>query len=135
MEENIIGTCIDLAQPVFEKAVILAAEYTKKCNREILTSQDMEYALKYCVMNVVGEDVGSIIPEAYDSDDSDEEEGSVARDLSLRDKDQEPEVFTRYSGDDPKMNAVNQAYDTWDQWEPTNPLEKMMYDSVKKLSQ
>jgi len=109
----------------------LAAEYTKKCNREILTSQDMDYALKYCVMNVVGEDVGSIIPEAYDSDDSDEEEGGQSQATGT----EEPEVFTRYSGDDPKMNAVNLAYDTWDQWEPTNPLERMMYDSVKKLSQ
>lgn len=128
MEENIIGTCIDLAQPVFEKAVILAAEYTKKCKREIMTSQDMEYALKYCVMNVVGQDVGSIIPEAYesesDSDESDEPNTS-----------EEEEVFTRYSGDDEKMNAVNQAYDMWENWKPTNPMEQMMYDSVKKISQ
>jgi hypothetical protein len=28
------------------------------------------------------------------------------------------------------MNMVNQAYDTWDQWEPSNPLEKILKNSI-----
>ena len=112
MEENIIQTCIEFCQPVFEKSVIIAAQYAKACNREVMTQQDMEYAMRYCVMNTVGQDKGSIMPEAYESDDEDIDEMELVEDAE--------NTFTRYEGDDEQMNAVNQAYDTWDTWEPTN---------------
>ncbi len=127
MEEEIIQTCIDFMQPVMEKSVIFAAKYAKACNRDIMTGQDVEYATRYCIMNKVGEDKGSIIPEAYESDSDEEELPEEVEGVE--------DTFTRYQGDDEQMNAINEAYDTWDTWEPTNPLEKIMYNSLKKISQ
>jgi hypothetical protein len=124
MEDQIIESSINIMLPVLTKAVVLAGHYSKKCNRNTMTGQDMSYALKYCVRTKVGETIGIEHPELFDESDSDES------DVELVDEDDEP--FTRYTGDDELMNAVNSATDTWDEWEPQNPTERMLKDAVDK---
>lgn len=122
MEDQIIQTSMEIILPVMEKATLLAAEYTKACGRQTLTAQDMKYALMYCSRNEIGKTIG--IPDMSSSSSDDEEDMETV--------DEEDEPFTRYSGDDPLMNAVNEAHDTWSQWEPQNPAEQMLKNAVDK---
>ena len=124
LENQIISAATDIIQPVIEGAMILAGQYCKACGRNTLTGQDVQYAMKYAAQNFVGKQIGTLFPE----DEDEEEDESDSEELV----DEEDEPFTRYSGDDKLMNDINQANDTWDQWIPTNPTERMLKDSVDK---
>lgn len=122
MMERYISDMFSIIQPVIEKSALLAAEYCKACGRDVILSEDMEYAMKYCAMNTVGQTIGSIIPDIYDEEESDEEVEEV-----------DPEdcpPFVRYSGSDPDFIQVNEAYDRWDSWIPQNPTEKLLKNAV-----
>lgn len=125
MENQIIESAINVIQPVWESAMVLAGEYRKKCNREILTGDDFKYALKYSAMNLVGKHIGTLFPELQDEEDDDSLD-----DIETVDEDDEP--FTRYVGDDKLMNDINEAVDTWDSWEPASSIETMLKDAVDK---
>ena len=125
MDNPIIESAINVIQPVWECAMVLAGEYRKKCNREILTGDDFKYALKYSAMNLVGKHIGTLFPELEDEEDDDSVE-----DIETVDEDDEP--FTRYVGDDKLMNDINEAVDTWDAWEPISSIETMLKDAVDK---
>lgn len=110
--------------PVMEKATLLSAEYAKACGRDVIVSEDMEYAMKYCAMYKVGETIGSTMPEIYDEELSGDDEEI---------EDVEPEdcpEFVRYSGTDPIFNQVNEAVDHWDMWVPQNPTEEMLKNAI-----
>lgn len=125
MEDRYIGAALACLLPVIEKAGLLAAEYTKKTGRKVLTATDMDYAMKYCARFKVGESLGPQHPDIWDSDsDSDLEE--------IQTVDETEEPFIRYSGDDPLMKAVNDSHDTWDQWVPVSPIEHMLKDAIDK---
>ena len=113
---------IDMITPVMEGAMITAAHYTKACGRNTVTAVDVKYGMRYCAQNVAGKQIGTMFPELQDSDDSDES------DIEEVDEDDEP--FTRYSGDDELMIAINKSYDEWDTWEPYSPFEKMVKSAV-----
>lgn len=125
MLEQYIETMTNIILPVIEKSTLLAAEYSKACGRDIILPEDMEYAMKYCAMHTVGQTIGSIMPEIYDEELSDEEiEGE---------EDVEPEDcpnFVRYSGTDQNFIQVNEAYDRWDSWVPQNPTEQILKNAI-----
>ena len=125
MESRIIKSATDLIQPVFESALVLAGYYVKACGRTTITSQDVQYSLKYCSRNMVGKHIGTLFPDDEDDSGSDSDDSVVEVD-----EDEEP--FTRYSGEDKIMNDINQAVDTWDTWIPESPIERMLKDSVDK---
>ena len=128
MEDALIKSSIDILMPVMESAIVLAGEYSKKCERTLLTAGDMKYALRYCARNVTGNHIGTLFPELnYDEQDSDEEETEIETVET-----EDDEVFTRYSGDDQLMNSVNESHDTWDQWEPQTTAETMLKDAIDK---
>lgn len=122
MDNDIVETAIDLVTPVAEGSIVLAAEYAKACGRQSMTGEDVKYALKYCARNMVGKHIGTLFPEDSDSDS----------DSDIEVVDEEDEPFTRYTGDNQLMNEVNQAVDSWDSWEPTNPIECMLRESINK---
>jgi hypothetical protein len=128
MEDEIIKTATDIIQPVFESSLILAGHYVKQCQRNTITSQDVQYCLKYCARNMVGKHIGTLFPEEEEEsdDESDVSEGSITE----VDEDEEP--FVRYDGDDKLMSDIHQAVDTWDTWVPESPIEVMLKDSVDK---
>jgi hypothetical protein len=115
----------EIITPVLESAMILAAEYAKKTGRDSITSLDLEYAMKYCARYTVGKEVGSLFPEVYDESESDED------DLEIVDENLEENRFRRYEGDDPFMTGVNAAFDTWDEWTPTNLVEQLLKASIE----
>jgi len=128
MEDQIMDSAVNIILPVMESAMVLAAEYSKACNRTFVTSMDMKYALRYCAINVTGRQVGSLFPEIYEKEsDSDEDD-----DLEIVEEAEDD--FTRYEGENELYIRVNEAYDAWDEWEPHSPVEKMLKDAVNKNS-
>jgi hypothetical protein len=121
MEDEIINTSLDILLPVIESAMVLGGEYAKKSGRDTLTGTDLEYALKFCARHVTGKHIGTLFPELQQDSESDSE-GS--------DSDSEEPPFTRYIGDDETLNKVNECYDTWNEWVPTNPTEQMLKKSI-----
>ena len=120
--ESYIKSMVDIIQPVMEQSVVLAAEYSNACGRDVVLPEDMEYALKYCAMNLVGRTIGSIAPEVYETDIDDDDDVEV-------DEEDCPQ-FVRYSGDDPKYIQINDAYDGWNEWVPQNPTEQLLKNTI-----
>jgi histone H3/H4 len=121
--EDFLKKAIDIVTPVLESSMILAAHYTKACGRNTVTAQDVKYSMRFCARELVGKHIGTLFPELQDSD-----EDSECSDVEEVDEDEEP--FTRYEGLDPQLVAVNQAYDTWSEWVPTSPIEKLLKNAV-----
>ena len=120
--DNMIQTMFDLIQPVLEKGMILAGQYAKACGRDTMLDEDVEYAMKYCIMYKVGESSGSIF---QDEDDIEVEE----EEIEIVDPEDCPE-FKRYSGADSQMKRVNDAYDGWKDWEPESPIQEILKNAL-----
>ena len=113
---------MNIITPVLEKSLLLACKYSKACGRDVVLAQDVEYASKYCAMHTVGQDIGSVLEL---DDDDDDDDGDDVEEVEEGEGD-----FTRYEGDDALMQAVNDAYDRWDAWEPTIPVEIMFKNAI-----
>ena len=123
---QMVEAAINVITPVMESTAIYAGKYATACGRDFITGDDMKYAMRYCAMTMVGKHSGSLFPEIYD-----EESSSSEDEIEIMEEDEE-HFFTRYTGDDEVMNDINKAYDTWDEWEPYSPIEKMLQDAVNK---
>jgi len=121
--EAIIKSAFDLLTPVLESSMILAAHYVKACNRSTVTSWDIKYSMRFCARNLVGKHIGTLFPELQDG--AEDDSGS---DIEEVDEDDEP--FTRYQGTEQQLLDVNECYDTWDQWVPTNTVEKWLKNAI-----
>src|SRR6056300_584273 len=108
-EESQQQALIGILLPVLERSMVLAAEYSKACGRNTVLPEDMEYAIKYCVMYTVGQNIGSLFPEIYD---------------------EESPPFERYAGEDTTFKQMNEAYDRWEQWVPQSPVEEMLKNAI-----
>lgn len=114
----------DILTPVLEASIVLAAHYVKCCGRDIVTKEDLQYALKYNAMNNVGTHIGTLFPEIYDEESSDEDESFVTDDDC---------EFTRYTGNDEWCLKMNKAYDEWEQWNPSGPAEVALKNSIDSI--
>ena len=123
MIDQYIDTMTNLLMPVMERSTILAAEYSKACGRDTLLPEDWEYAIKYCAMYTVGQDVGSLFPEIYEEEEEEEEDMPIV-------SEEECPPFERYAGSDPTFLLMNEAYDRWNSWEPQNPTEQMLKNAI-----
>ena len=132
MAERYISSMIEIMLPVVERATVLACEYSKACGRDVLLPEDMEYAIKYCAMHTVGQTTGSLFPELWEEEGSDEDEMDVEEvdieDEEIPEEDCPP--FVRYEGPDNTFNMMNDAYDRWDQWVPQSPAEELIKKAV-----
>lgn len=72
--EDYMNAMVGIVMPVLEQSVVIAAEYSKACGRDVILSEDVEYASRYCAMHKVGQVTGSLFPDVYDEEDSDEED-------------------------------------------------------------
>lgn len=119
---SLVESAIDIIKPVLENAMVLSGHYAKARGSDIVTSKDVEYCMKYCAMHTVGQHIGSLFPEIYDSDDSEEEEFEV--------EEENEEDFEPYTGSNVAMNAITEAYNAWDEWIPTNPSEQLLKNAI-----
>lgn len=126
MDNSIIQAADNLIRPVMESAIVLASHYCKKSGRDIVTGEDMDYAMKFCARNVLGTHLGTLYPEIYEDED---EEGDD-EDYEVVEDDEEDTPFSRYSGDDEMMNKVNECWDTWTEWEPREPAAQMLKRAI-----
>jgi hypothetical protein len=126
--DELIKSAVDILTPVMEGSMVLAAHYAKACGRDTVTALDVKYAMRYGARNMVGKHFGTLFPELQGSD-SDSGSGSGSG-SDMEEVDEAEEPFTRYTGSDPQLLAVNEAYDTWDQWEPHSPVEKMLKNAI-----
>jgi hypothetical protein len=129
MENQIIQAATEIIQPVMESAIIVAGHYSKACGRNTITSQDVQYALKYSARNLVGKHVGTLFPE---DEEEGESSGGDEDDDSIEEVDEDEEPFVRYSGEDSLMKDIHIAVDTWESWIPVSPIEIMLKDSLDK---
>jgi len=120
--EQVQDSAINIIQPIFERSMVLAAEYAKACGRDMVVGEDLEYAMKYCAMNEVGKKMGTYFPEIYE-ESSDEDEDDI-------DFEDEEIPFTRYTGREYKFVKMNMAYDNWNTWEPKNPSELLLKNAI-----
>lgn len=127
MEQSYLTTCSELIKPVFEMALVVAAKYCKATGRSCVTSKDMEYGLKFSARKVLGIQKESLFPEIYD------EESSDSGDEDEESSDSEEE-FVRYEGDDETMNIINEMHDTWEAWEPENPIGYSLKNAIDSCS-
>jgi hypothetical protein len=123
MAEEYVKSMIDILLPVMEKGMLFASEYSKACGRDIVLPEDLEYAIKYCAMYTVGQDIGTLFPDLYNEEDSDEDDIE-----EVDDEDCPP--FERYTGSDERFILINQAYDRWESWVPQNPTEQMLKNAI-----
>lgn len=124
LSSQMVQSAIDIITPVLENAVVLSGQYAKACGRNVILSKDMEYCMKYCAMNTVGDQIGSYFPEIYTEEESDNEDEIVEV------VDDEDEMFEPYSGNEELFKRINAAYDAWEAWKPTNPSEEMIKNAI-----
>ena len=72
----------EIFKPVFESAVVLASHYCKKCQRSTVTPQDMRLGMKYAVRYITGRHVGSLFPEVYEGESSDDDTKNMLETLA-----------------------------------------------------
>jgi hypothetical protein len=125
MAEEYIKSMTDIMLPVMEQAVLLAGEYCKACGREdTILPEDMEYAMKYCAMYTVGQQIGTMFPEIYEDDDDDDDEDIE----DVPSEDCPP--FVQYTGEDTRFIQMNEAVERWDSWVPQSPIEQMLKNAI-----
>jgi hypothetical protein len=125
MVEEYIKSMTDIMLPVMEQAMLLAGEYCKACGREVILPEDMEYAMKYCAMYTVGQQIGTMFPEIYENDDQEDDEDDI--------EDVPPEdcpPFIKYTGEDIRFIQMNEAAERWDSWVPQSPIEQMLKNAI-----
>lgn len=128
MVDQYIETMTNILIPVLEKSTKFAVEYSKACGRDVLLPEDWEYAIKYCAMYTVGEDIGPMFPEIYDQCESDDEEIPTV-------PPEECPPFERYTGQEQLFVQMNEAFDRWSNWIPQNPTEEMLKNAIDSNEQ
>jgi len=124
---QIESAAMDLFLPVMESAVVLAGHYCKACKRSMISANDINYGLMYAARNVAGKQIGSLYPEAYDGESSDEDEDEESE--------EEDEPWSRYEGTEDDMAVkMNECASTWSSWSPENPTERALKNAVDKNS-
>jgi hypothetical protein len=123
---EMMQTMLGIIQPVFEQGIVLAAEYCKACGRDVMLDEDIEYAMKYCIMHKVGQQVGSIFGEEnnFSVDEEEEEE-----EIEVVPVDELPK-FQRYSGNNQMIMRINKAYDEWKDWKPESPAQEILKNAL-----
>ena len=122
MDQEYIQSDINILTPVMESGMILAGQYAQSTGRDYITSLDMKYGMRYAARNVTGKVTGSILSSSDEEEDEEDDEWEEV--------DEELEQFKRYQGDDELMNSINMAYDTWDDWIPDSPIEKILKNAI-----
>ena len=123
-----------------------AARYSKICNRNGVTKEDMIYALKYEVFEFFSNpnlqnDLLEIKQECLEEEESDEYSEEESEEYS-EDKyvvpDEEVEDFSRVdietvdTKDKEFVNNIHNYYDRWDNWEPSTPMEETLKNAIEK---
>ena len=121
-----------------EKSIYFGAHYAKCAGRDNLSGMDTLYALQYLsheflnlpdLQECMNEDDSEISESESDSDsDSECEEEELATD-------DDADIFTRASDDDPICAKMNKYHDEWDIWNPVDDIQILLKQNVDKTIQ
>ena len=129
----IIESALDIFRPVMESATVLAAHYAKACGRDVVLQEDMRYGMMYAARYVTGRQVGSLFPEIYEEESSDDSDEESDDDSGWETVDDEELTWTRYQGyEDDQAIKLNECADSWNAWEPQNPSERALKNAIDK---
>ena len=124
-------------------AIKNASKYIKICKRSGITKDDIVYGLRYEVFEFINrKSLNNDIQQAindysnWDSDDDDDNDDYLLDDSIVDDSDIEP--FSRVlehtilEQDDEFVKKIHNYYDTWYQWEPDTPMNKILKNAIDK---
>ena len=109
-EEQVRAEITQAMKPFMETVGIVSQYYVARCNRNAITDNDVELALKYVArsteipLEMMLRHLSTYTVPRQDAFDSDK--------------------FSLFRGDDDLMELIHQAYDYWDEWDP--PSFQMM---------
>lgn len=128
---EMIQGMINIIQPIFEQGIMLAAEYCKACGRDVMLDEDIEYAMKYCIMHRVGQHNGSIFGQenTLNFEEGMEMEEDEDDEIEVVPVDELP-AFSRYTGNNSQMIRINNAYDEWNNWKPESPAQEILKNAL-----
>ena len=124
------------------KSIENALNYVEYCGRNGVTKDDMVYALRYEVFefmnnNNMERDLNDILDDMEEEDimeDDGDSEWEDIDDLVVPDGELNP--FSRITDENVNDNnrefieKMHTYYDTWDDWEPQTPLEKILKRAI-----
>tara|TARA_B100001123_G_scaffold161669_2_gene186527 strand:- start:1281 stop:1844 length:564 start_codon:yes stop_codon:yes gene_type:complete len=140
------------------KAIKIAARYCVLAQRNTLTKEDIEYALKYQaieffettnVTKEIGEYKSMILSLMYECDDEVEEDNmnnendDLDNDDEVDEVDEVDEAEEPFTKADPKLikdyndchfvKKMNHYYNYWQVWKPTNYFEKSIKNAINHI--
>jgi len=136
-----------------ENALKTAEIYTKEANRKVITPQDISLSLKrelftfldnddieqrtLEILTEFKEEIANNEEESFNSEDEyseDEEVDSFENDEQKKyEEADEEEEFTICESDSKICQEVNMYAEKWKTWEPTNNIEKILWNGVNKI--
>jgi hypothetical protein len=136
-----------------ENALKTAEIYTKEANRKVITPQDISLSLKrelftfldnddieqrtLEILTEFKEEIANNEEESFNSEDEyseDEEVDSFENDEQKKyEEADEEEEFTMCESDSKICQEVNMYAEKWKTWEPTNNIEKILWNGVNKI--
>jgi hypothetical protein len=114
VDDEYIAKADKLLLALLVKAFESAAFYAKHANRTVVTPKDLKISLMYEAHEFWNhEDIEETI-EDIENDEafSDDEEIELEEDDTVQ--------FTFAESEDPKIQIMNEYYNTWDTWNPTD---------------
>ena len=139
-------------------AMINGAKYSELANRDGITLEDTIYGIRYEVFEFTKRDdivknLEEVKKELFEEDEDEDFEPEFKRQDSMTYKEEDSfedlivdddqiQNFTRIDvsslGDVKKedkefVEKMNNYYDTWGEWEPETPLEKILKNAIDKM--
>ena len=130
-------------------AMLNASKYVEYCERNGVTKEDVIYGIRYEVFEFLKrpdlmQGIEEIKKEYYEQfnedDEAEEDEEDEEDENSIIVPDEQIENFKRIDegkiNDENKdfINKIHKYYDSWDEWEPKTPIEKILYTSINKMN-
>ena len=141
MDDDMLDNLYSLIYAFMEKSMISADIYVKHSEREIITKEDIQLALKYETFKFlhrpnIFDDVSRwkeiLLDEIDDEgDDAKEMQDGGDSDVIANDKDYVP--FKKSECDCEICSEMNSIEDKWDEWEPHNQIEIILKNAVLKI--
>jgi histone H3/H4 len=149
VDETLLKKIKGIMTHFMENAITVGCRYVKASDRDMLTSTDIMYALKYQARTYLDnieqianiEDIFDKYAESDDIESDDNESESDDNESESDDnesesvsEEEEEEHFTRCDDStDPLIKDMNMYHDTWDQWVPDNPIQTLLKNAVDNV--
>lgn len=122
-------------------AFLNAAKYVECCERNGITNEDILYGLRYEIFEFL--ERSDIRENLAEIEEELKMEHSSEDELDMEEyivPDEELNSFERIKKDkineDNKkfVNKIHKYYDTWNSWEPKNPIEHILKNAIDKIN-